>query len=144
MKITLRQAFKFRLRTSPKVKSLLSNFAGAVRFLWNKMLWLNLERLKNGFRVMRYEEMAFWLTLWKQSEEYAFLNDIPSQALQQKLKDLDKSLKDYLDSRKKVCLTRFGILKDSKLSKAINACFFLKSAGFGIENIGILWVKPKT
>ena len=43
--------------------------------------------------------MSFWLTLWKKSEEYGFLKDPPSQALQQKLRDLEKAFKDAFDKK---------------------------------------------
>jgi len=42
-------------------------------------------------------ELAFWLRLWKQSDEYSFLNECPSQVLQQKLMDLERAFKDSFD-----------------------------------------------
>ncbi len=58
---------------------------------------MNLERLENKQKILWYQEMAFWLTLWKRSEEYAFLKECPSQVLQQKLKDLERAFKDGFD-----------------------------------------------
>jgi putative transposase len=55
---------------------------------------MNLERLENKQKVLWYQEMAFWLTLWKRSVEYGFLKECPSQVLQQKLKDLERAFKD--------------------------------------------------
>lgn len=46
---------------------------------------------------MRYVELSHWLTLWKQSDEYGFLKEAPSQVLQQKLKDLDRAFMDAFD-----------------------------------------------
>jgi putative transposase len=43
--------------------------------------------------------LAFWLTLWKQYNEYAFLKECPSQLFQQKLKDLDRAFRDSFDKR---------------------------------------------
>lgn len=88
------KAFKFQLKTQQAIEALLSCFDGQSRFVWNKAWALNKARLANGSRVMRYNELAFWLTLWKQSEEYGFLNEAPSQVLQQKLKDLDRATMD--------------------------------------------------
>ena len=46
---------------------------------------------------MWYQELSYWLGLWKKSEEYGFLKDCHSQILQQKLKDLEKAFKDGFD-----------------------------------------------
>jgi putative transposase len=46
---------------------------------------------------MRYQELAFWLCLWKRSEEYGFLRECHSQVLQQKLMDLDRAFRDAFD-----------------------------------------------
>lgn len=46
---------------------------------------------------MRYQEMDFWVKLWKKSEEYGFLAQAPAHILQQKLKDLDKAYQDGFD-----------------------------------------------
>ena len=94
---TRRKAFKFRLKTAPEVAQKLSNYAGGCRFAWNKALALNLDRLKEKQPILWYHELNFWITLWKQSDEYGFLNELPSQVLQQKLMDLNKAFKDAFD-----------------------------------------------
>lgn len=93
----IRKAFKFRLNTTPEINQKLINYAGGCRFVWNKALALNLDRLNQKQPVLWYEELNFWATLWKKSDEYGFLKDLPSQVLQQKLKDLDKAFKDAFD-----------------------------------------------
>lgn len=97
MKKMIRKAFKFQLKLTPETSQKLANFAGGSRFVWNKALALNLFRLENKFPLMWYEELNFWSTLWKQSDEYGFVKELPSQVLQQKLKDLEKAFKDAFD-----------------------------------------------
>lgn len=97
MKKTIRKAFKFQLKVTPETSQKLAYFAGGSRFVWNKALALNLFRLEHKFPLMWYQELNFWATLWKQSEEYGFVKELPSQVLQQKLKDLEKSFKDAFD-----------------------------------------------
>jgi len=97
MKKTIRKAFKFRLKITPEISQYLANFAGGSRFVWNKALALNLFRLETKAPLMWYHELNFWATLWKQSDEYGFLRELPSQAIQQKLKDLEKAFKDGFD-----------------------------------------------
>ena len=94
MKKLLRKGFLFRLKPSVDIEARLANYVGAGRFLWNKVLALNLVRLENKQNLLWYPEMSFWLTLWKKSEEYGFLKEPPSQALQQKLRDVEKAFKD--------------------------------------------------
>lgn len=93
----IRKAFKFRLKTKSYQRELLNRFAGHTRFLWNRALSLCLLRFRNGQGILRYQELAFWLTLWKQSEEYGFLRECHSQVLQQKLMDLDRAFRDAFD-----------------------------------------------
>jgi len=58
---------------------------------------MNLEHLEKGQGILWYPELAFWLTLWKQSDEYCFLKECPSQVLQQKLRDPERAFRDSFD-----------------------------------------------
>lgn len=95
----IKKAYKFRLKPSQAQKSLLTDFAGQTRFIWNKALSLNLARLKNKQRMMYYQELDFWSKLWKKSEEYGFLRECPAHLLQQKLRDLERAFKDAFDRK---------------------------------------------
>jgi transposase len=90
---------KFRIKTNKDIEGKPLRFCGSARFLWNKSLAMNLERLENSQAILWYNELAFWLTLWKQSDEYAFLRECPSQVLQQKLRDLDRAFRDSFDKK---------------------------------------------
>jgi IS605 OrfB family transposase len=92
-----RQGYKFRLEPKPKHLDHLNRSLGANRFVWNKLLSMNLHRLRNGLPLLWYEEMTWWITLWKTSDEYAFLRDAPSQSLQQTAKALERAFKDAFD-----------------------------------------------
>ena len=97
--ITQRQGYKFRLEPKPKHLDHLSQSLGANRFVWNKLLSMNLYRLRNELPILWYPEMAWWITFWKQSEDYAFLRDAPSQSLQQTAKALDRAFLDAFDKK---------------------------------------------
>jgi putative transposase len=114
---TIRKAFKFRLKVTPETDAKLNNYVGGCRFVWNKSLALNLDRLNNNLPILWYQELNFWATLWKQSDEYGFLSDVPSQALQQKLKDLDKAFRDCFDKNQP--LKRCPVFKKKGLSDSI-------------------------
>ena len=113
----VRKAFKFRLKPSDDQLQKIHEYSGHCRFLWNKILSMNLERLENKHKLIWYYEICHWLTLWKKSEEYGFLKDAPSQCLQQKIKDLDKAFKDTFD--KKQPLKRIPKFKRRGLNDSI-------------------------
>ncbi|KPL13302.1 MAG: hypothetical protein AMS26_14990 [Bacteroides sp. SM23_62] len=93
----IRKAYKVRLKANTEIEKKLVRFCGSARFLWNKSLAMNLERLENRQTILWYHELAFWLTLWKRSDEYGFLKECPSQVLQQKLMDLERAFRDSFD-----------------------------------------------
>ena len=95
----IRKAYMIRLKTNRDIESKLLQFCGSSRFLWNKSLAMNLERLEKGQSLLWYQELAWWLTLWKQSDEYSFLKECPSQVLQQKLRDLERAFNDCFDKK---------------------------------------------
>ena len=99
MNKTIRKAFKFRLKVNAETDQKLKNYTGGCRFVWNKALALNLERLNQKQPILRYDALDFWSKLWKQSDEYGFLKDLPSQVLQQKLMDLGQTLVRFNSSR---------------------------------------------
>jgi putative transposase len=92
-----RQGYRFKLELKHKYLDHLNQALGANRFVWNKLLAMNLHRLRNKQRILWYNEMAWFITLWKQSEEFSFLNDAPSQSLQQTAKALDRAFKEAFD-----------------------------------------------
>ena len=71
-------AYKFKLKLNDKQKATIGNYGGSTRFLWNKALAINLERLKNKQHILYYQELDFFSKLWKKSEEYGFLKECPS------------------------------------------------------------------
>ena len=75
----------------------LQSFAGHCRFVWNKVLSLNLNRLEQKKPLIWYHEADFWTKIWKQSDAYQFLKEVPAQCISQKLKDLNKAFKDGFD-----------------------------------------------
>ena len=95
--LKIQRAHKFKLKTNKDIKAKRTRFSGSSRFVWNKALAMNLERLENKQGMLWYTELAWWLTLWKRSDEYGFLKDCPSQVLQQKLRDMERAFTDCFD-----------------------------------------------
>jgi len=93
----IRKAYKVRLKTNTEIETKLTRFCGSARFVWNKSLSMHLERLASRQPILWYNELAYWLTLWKRSNEYSFLKECPSQVLQQKLRDLERAFREGFD-----------------------------------------------
>jgi len=123
----IRKAYKVQLKTNKESEVLLTRFCGSGRFLWNKSLAMNLERLNNRQPILWYNELAFWLTLWKRSEEYGFLKECPSQVLQQKLQDLERAFRDCFDKNQP--LKRMPVFKKKGSGDGIRF-----PQGFKIDN----------
>jgi putative transposase len=125
--MNIRKAYKFKLKTDVNIERKLNVFSGHARFAWNKVLAMCVSRLEQKQNIYWYNESAYWLTLWKQSEEYGFLKECHSQVLQQKLKDLEKAFKDCFD--KKQPLKRLPRFKKKHQSNA-----FRYVQGFKFDN----------
>ncbi|SIO39176.1 RNA-guided endonuclease InsQ/TnpB family protein [Nitrosomonas cryotolerans] len=126
MKQIIRKAFKSRLNPNSDQVQKMVEFVGANRFVWNKALAMNLFRLEQKQPLLWYNELSFWLKLWKYSEDYGFLKTVHSQPLQQALKNLEKAFKDGFD--KKQPLKRIPKFKKKGLSDS-----FRYPQGFKLE-----------
>ncbi len=130
----IQKAYKFKLKTNWDIENKLSQFCGSSRFLWNKCLAMNLYRLERKQSLLWYNEQAYWLTLWKRSDDYSFLKECPSQVLQQKLRDLEKAFKACFD--KSQPLQRKPVFKKKGSGDGIRF-----PQGFKIDNRRIFFPK---
>ena len=93
------QAYQFQLLPKNKHLSHINASLGANRFVWNKLLAMNLYRLEQKMPLLWYQEMAWYISFWKKSEDYGFLNHAPAQSLQQTAKALDRAFRDAFDKQ---------------------------------------------
>jgi putative transposase len=77
-------------------------FAGSCRFVFNRALALQKELFELSGAHASYADLCAVLVDWKQDKETDWLNEAPSQALQQSLKNLDAAWARRLDSLKKL------------------------------------------
>jgi putative transposase len=112
------------------------NFAGSCRFTWNKSLAMQKEALAAGQSCTNYSKMAAELVNWKQKEETAFLKDVHSQILQQKLMDLDQALQEAFDKTNPKQFPRFK-------KKGFSTDSFRYPQGFKIEETNNRVFLPK-
>jgi len=64
---------------------------GARRYVFNRGLALQKERYAKGLKHLTYVDLCAELKRWKDDAETSWLNEIPSQVLQQALKDLTRA-----------------------------------------------------
>lgn len=107
----IQKAYKYQLKPSKScqqdIENKLANFAGCRRFVWNKALALQKEKLDNKEYIFKYTELASQLVLWKKQEETKFLANCHSQILQQTLKQLDVALRNAFSKKSKHKFPKF-------------------------------------
>jgi putative transposase len=92
-----RQGFVFALKTNEREATMLRQFAGCCRFVWNDVLALNDLRHERGDSRMGYSAACGYLASLK--TEHAWLRDAHSQPLQQTLKDLERAYSNAFDPK---------------------------------------------
>lgn len=89
------KSFVFRIYPNQMQKVFFENTFGCSRFVYNTFLSKRIECYKEENRVLTYSQCAKELTEMKTREEYAFLREVDSIALQQALRHLDQAFKNY-------------------------------------------------
>lgn len=95
--VRVRQGYKYRLKPDAVQSQKFGQFAGCCRFVWNKGLAVQKERLAAKEPLLKYVETAKRLTGWRKEPELFFLADAPTHPMQQTLRDLDRAFKDAFD-----------------------------------------------
>ena len=98
---------KYRIYPNKKQESIINQWIGSSRFIWNYMLSLNIEHYKENKKFIFGYDMNNMLPKMKKQEEYSWLKNIPSQGLQQKCQDLDTALKSSLRNDNKFGFPKF-------------------------------------
>ena len=108
-----RQGYHYRLKTTPALRRSFAQYAGACRFVWNKVLALNEGRYLAGVPRLNYYEAAWLLTQWRHSEEYGWLAAVSIHALQHCLRDLERAYQNLFAGRTAPPRFRKKFLSDS-------------------------------
>jgi putative transposase len=93
------QAFKFQLITTPSKEKKLLRYVGCSRFVYNKALTAQIERIEKGESRNGFASLCKTLTDWRHSEENSFLAEAPTHPLQQSLKDLERAFVNFRAGR---------------------------------------------
>ena len=126
-----RQAYKFQLKTNLSQARQMRRFAGACRFVFNQALALQKANYEAGNKKLSYADLCAELLTLKSSNPW--LGESPSHTLQQSLKDLERSYKNFFAKRadfprfkKKGLSSSFRFPQGCKLDQANNRIFLPK------------------
>ncbi|MBM25135.1 MAG: transposase [Chloroflexi bacterium] len=94
------KSYRFKIMPNNEQKELLSQWFGCRRFVYNKFAEIQKKRKENGEGYLHYTELDKFLSPWKKNE-FPFLKDVNSQALQQVSKDSSRAVNTFFQRLEK-------------------------------------------
>ncbi len=94
----MNRAYKFRLYPNKAQQQALQNHFGAVRFIYNHFLEKKIKVYKETKKTVPWNVLALELPKLKKQEEFAWLKEVNSMALQQAVIHLDKAFLNFFRS----------------------------------------------
>ena len=96
--VTRLQGYTFELRVDEELAHEMRRFAGSCRFVFNRALRFEQEIFDLCGFLPGYAELSEEMTRWKEEPETFWLEDAPSQALQQSLQNLEDAWDRHFES----------------------------------------------
>lgn len=96
----MQKGVKFRIYPNIEQQKLINQTFGCCRFVYNMGLKARSDGYKNGEKI-GFAQTSKMLTEFKSHQDYEFLKDVDSKALQQSLRDLDKGFVNFFAKRAK-------------------------------------------
>lgn len=93
------KGIRVRIYPNKTQKNLISNTFGCCRLVYNKGLALRKDTYESTKVGIGYKETNAMLTTLKKDEDFSFLKEVDSIALQQSLRDLDKAYKNFFRTK---------------------------------------------
>ena len=94
----MQKGIKFRIYPNREQKNFIHQTLGCCRLIYNRGLAMRKENCEEGKKI-GYTQTSAMLTELKRQEEFAFLKAADSIALQQSLRDLDRSFVNFFQKR---------------------------------------------
>lgn len=140
----VKRAFKYRFYPTDGQAAELSRTFGCVRKVYNMALAARTEAWTRQVRV-NYNQTSAMLTVWKKTEELAFLNEVSSVPLQQCLRHLQGAFTNFFGKRAKY--PRFKSKKKSRQSAEYTTSGFRFRDGRLTlakmrESLDVVWSRP--
>ncbi|GHJ37301.1 RNA-guided endonuclease TnpB family protein [Streptomyces sp. TS71-3] len=141
----VKRAFKYRFYPTDEQAAELSRTFGCVRLVYNKALEDRTRAWYGQQRRISYVQSSAALTVWKKTEELAFLTEVSSVPLQQALRHLQTAFANFFAKRAKY--PRFKSRKRSRASAEYTRSAFTWRDGQltlakMTEPLDIRWSRP--
>lgn len=94
----MQKGIKFRIYPNKEQKNFINQTLGCCRLIYNKGLAMRKEAYQNGNKI-GYSQTSAMLTELKKQDDFSFLKTVDSIALQQSLRDLDRSFVNFFQKR---------------------------------------------
>lgn len=121
------KSYKYKIKPNVQQQESLSNFFGCTRYVYNWGLERKTSAYKENSIKVGYVELARELTMIKKQQQYEWLNECPSESLQQSLRCLDNAFTAFFRKNGK-----YPKFKSKKLSK--NSIKFISSVHFDFDS----------
>ncbi|MFJ8963735.1 RNA-guided endonuclease InsQ/TnpB family protein [Lentzea sp. NPDC102401] len=141
----VKRAFRYRFYPSEAQAVELSRTFGCVRQVYNLALQARTEAWAQSGERIGYEATSALLTMWKRTEELAFLGEVSSVPLQQSLRHLQTGFTNFFAKRARY--PRFKSRKKSRASAEYTRSAFRWRDGAltlakMVEPLDIRWSRP--
>ena len=93
--------FKFRIYPNKTQQSLINRTLGCCRFVFNHFLALRRDEWTANHKSIGYGQTAALLTDMKKNEDFSWLKEADSMALQEALRNLDRAYQNFFQHRSK-------------------------------------------
>ena len=94
----MQKGIKFRIYPNREQQNIINQTLGCCRLIYNKGLAMRNEAYQNGNKI-GYAQTSAMLTVLKKEDDFSFLKVVDSIALQQSLRDLDRSFVNFFQKR---------------------------------------------
>lgn len=143
----MRLRYRYRFYPTPDQKHQLARTFGCTRYVYNWALGMKQEAFKERAERISYPETDKRLTVLKQQEETAFLQEVSSVPLKQGLRHLDKAYTAFFRGTAK--FPRFKSRKHRQSATYTKQGFSTKGLGTPVvklakqsEPLAIVWSRP--
>ncbi|MFD8007623.1 RNA-guided endonuclease InsQ/TnpB family protein, partial [Streptomyces mirabilis] len=145
MSTHVKRAFKYRFCPTDAQAAELSRTFGCVRKVYNMALAARTEAWVTRQERVNYNQTSAMLTVWKKTEELAYLNEVSSVPLQQALRHLQTAFTHFFGKRAKY--PRFKSRKKSRRSaEYTSSAFRFRDGALTLakmaEPLDIVWSRP--
>ena len=109
----MNKAYKFRIYPNEEQCTMFAQTFGCVRLVYNYYLNKKITLYQSNKSKMSYTKCSNDMTALKKTDEYIFLSDVDSIALQQSLRHLDTAFQNFF-TNKKIGFPKFKSKKNKK------------------------------